>query len=257
MVQATRLSRRALLGGLAGLAAAPRARAAAGDEIRIAFVGDSLADGIWGGAFRLASREPCLGGRIRLGRFAENGTGLTRPAKFDWVAQSRTVAETFRPTLAVVSLGLNDRQSIVEAGRARLDLGTPAWRSRYAELAQAVARNLAPAGGGSVLWLGLPVLRDRASQDDAAEKNAIFAQALRDLAAPRTRFVAPWRQDPSGPDSFQPYGPDLHGAKVQIRAPDGIHFTAAGYDVLAAHLLRAAADLLAEQGVALTFPCRR
>jgi hypothetical protein len=227
----------------------------ADNEIRIAFVGDSLSDGMWGGATRLVAREACLAPRFKLGRFAENGTGLTRPAKFDWIAESRAVAARFKPTLAVVSIGLNDRQSIVDASRTRFDLGTPAWRTRYGELVQAMTRTLIDASAG-VVWIGLPVLRDKVGQDDAAEKNAIFAEAITALNTPKARYVEPWRQTASGPDAFQPYGPDTRGAQVQIRAPDGIHFTSAGYDVVAAHLLRKVTGALNEQGVALAYPCQ-
>ena len=254
------LSRRSLVGGLASLlsvagAVGPVPALAGPDEIRIAFVGDSLSDGMWGGAVRLLSREACLGSRIKLGRHAENGTGLTRPAKFDWVAESRAVVARAKPNLVVVSLGLNDRQSIVDTSRARFDLGTPAWRSRYAELSQAMLRNLAAEGAG-VLWIGLPVLRDKVSQDDATEKNAVYAEAIKGLGNPKVRYVEPWKQAASGADVFQPYGPDLKGAQVQIRAPDGIHFTAAGYDVLAAYLLRTVTGVLKEQGVAVGYPCQ-
>jgi hypothetical protein len=250
------LSRRTLLGALAAMPFATRSASAATDEIRVAFVGDSLSDGMWGGATRLVSREACLVSRVKLGRFAENGTGLTRPAKFDWIAESKGVVAKFKPTLSVVSLGLNDRQSIVDADRKRFDLGTPAWRTRYAELSQALVRNLR-SGDAGVLWIGLPILRDKPAQDDASEKNAIFADAIRQLNDPKIRFVEPWRQNSTGPDAFQPYGRDLHGAEVQIRATDGIHFTTAGYDLVSAHLLSEVAGFLKGQGVAMTYPCQQ
>lgn len=253
------LSRRAVVAGLASLAGASAvpAWAVAPDgagESRVAFVGDSLSDGMWGGATRLVTRDACLNARLKLGRFAENGTGLTRPAKFDWIAEGKAVVAKFKPTLSVVSLGLNDRQSIVDTSRARFEPGTPAWRARYAELCQALARNLR-SGEAGVLWIGLPVLRDKAAQDDAAEKNAIFSEAIRTLGDPKVRFIAPWRQDASGPDTFHPYGPDLRGAQVQLRAPDGIHFTMAGYDVVSAYLLGAVTAALKEQGAAAS-SCR-
>lgn len=251
-----RVSRRTLLGALATMPLAARSAAGAPDAVRVAFVGDSLSDGMWGGATRLVSREACLSARVKLGRFAENGTGLTRPAKFDWVTEGQGVVTKFKPTLSVVSLGLNDRQSIVDTGRARFDLGTPGWRTRYTELSQALIRNLRSDGGG-VLWIGLPILRDKPAQDDAAEKNALFAEAVGRMNDSKVRYVQPWRQNPTGPDVFQPYGADLRGAQVQIRATDGIHFTAAGYDLVSAHLLRAVAGFLQAQGVALAYPCQQ
>ena len=46
---------------------------------KIAFVGDSTSDGLWGGFSALAPRNSCLKGTVDLGRFAKNSTGLTRP----------------------------------------------------------------------------------------------------------------------------------------------------------------------------------
>lgn len=255
-MKAGTLSRRALLSALATMPLATRPGWSAADEIRIAFIGDSLSDGMWGGATRLVSQEACLGQRVRLGRFAENGTGLTRPAKYDWVTEGKAVVAKFKPTISVVSLGLNDRQSIVDTSRARFDLGTPGWRTRYLELSQALARNLEASDAG-VLWIGLPVLRDKQAQDDATEKNAIFADAIRQMGDPKVRFVEPWRQNSTGPDAFQPYGHDLRGAEVQIRATDGIHFTAAGYDVLAVHLFHEVAVFMKERGVEMAYPCQQ
>ncbi|GJE39786.1 SGNH/GDSL hydrolase family protein [Methylobacterium persicinum] len=255
-MKAGTLSRRAFVGALTTMPLAASSGWCAKDDVRIAFVGDSLSDGMWGGATRLVSQEACLGQRVKLGRFAENGTGLTRPAKYDWVAEGKTVVAKFKPNLSIVSLGLNDRQSIVDNSRARFDLGTPGWRTRYLELSQALVRNLEAADAG-VLWIGLPILRDKPAQDDAAEKNAIFADAIRQMGDPKVRFVEPWRQNPTGPDAFQPYGHDLRGAEVQIRATDGIHFTAAGYDVLAAHLFRQVAGFMTERGLEMSYPCQQ
>ena len=42
----------------------------------IAFVGDSMADGLWGAMFRRLGKDKCLAERIKLIRKAKNGTGL-------------------------------------------------------------------------------------------------------------------------------------------------------------------------------------
>jgi hypothetical protein len=267
-VSGERVSRRDLLAGLglalsaSGLgrsisnaAAAPAPPSGGSDaDMKIAFLGDSMIDGVWGGVLRLVSKEPCLASKIKPLRFGENGTGLTRPAKFDWIGEAKTIVAAQPLTLAVISLGLNDRQSIIDLDRARFDLGTPGWRNRYMELVAGLAKIAAQAKGG-VLWLGIPVLRDQVSQQDAAEKNQIFADAIGSLKDPRVRFVDPWRQAPSGPDAFQPYGPDVSGSRVQIRVSDGIHFTQAGYDVVARYVFGKIADHLNAQGIPLTYPC--
>src|ERR1700740_558527 len=72
------VSRRHILTGSAGLfifSPVRRARAVPANEIRIAFIGDSMSDGIWGGIVRATAKENCL--KFTFGRYGENGTGLT------------------------------------------------------------------------------------------------------------------------------------------------------------------------------------
>src|SRR5690349_19118301 len=56
-------------------------------KARIAFVGDSLADGYWEGITVVSGRDACLRTHVELGRFAKNSTGLTRPDKLDWATE--------------------------------------------------------------------------------------------------------------------------------------------------------------------------
>ena len=53
--------------------------------IHIAFVGDSMADGLWGAMFRRLGKDKCLADKVKLLRKAKNGTGLTRLDQFNWV----------------------------------------------------------------------------------------------------------------------------------------------------------------------------
>src|SRR6202030_745427 len=95
-----------------------RAAAAAGGDapgkIRIAFAGDSIVDNYWSGIERIVDGNPCLKNIVELGRFARNGTGLTRGDRVYWPREIRRIGDVFKPALSVVSLGLNDRQFIVD-----------------------------------------------------------------------------------------------------------------------------------------------
>ena len=80
-----RILRGALALGLAALAAAVPARAETPARSVVAFVGDSMADGLWGAMFRRLGKDKCLADRVKLTRKAKNGTGLTRLDQFNWV----------------------------------------------------------------------------------------------------------------------------------------------------------------------------
>lgn len=217
--------------------AVPDAKTVAGPErIGIAFIGDSMADGLWGGVTRLTAHDHCHKDVLDLGRFARNGSGLTRPEQFSWVREARKIVGEFKPHLFVVSIGLNDRQSIIDRSRGlRANYKTPEWSDRYRDQIAEVLRS-ATAEKAAVLWVGLPAMRDTATQEDAQEKNRLFAEAIGKFGDGNVQYVEPWRLNPSGPDVFASYGPDKNGNMIQLRMPDGIHFTIAGYDMVAAYL---------------------
>lgn len=204
-------------------------------KIKVAFVGDSMADGLWGGVSRLAPRDSCLKGNVELGRFAKNSTGLTRPERFNWADEVKRIGDSFKPNLFMMTLGLNDRQSVVMGGRVTLET-SPDYPARYKERVTAVLRS-AVASKAALLWVGLPAMRDAAPDKDAREKNKMFAEALAEFADPSLQYVPPWRLNEAGEDKFASFGPDSTGKMTQIRASDGEHFTPAGELLVAAYLL--------------------
>jgi uncharacterized protein len=236
------------------LAQGPSQQAGNG-EIRIAFAGDSMADGMWGGLVRATSNDACLKGHFTLGRFGENGTGLTRADKFNWGEETKKIVSTFAPDLLITSFGLNDRQGVVEPDKVtRVELGGAEWPKRYsAHISSVLAEG--SVGKAGLLWVGLPVLRDKVSQTDAQEKNRLYLENVQSFNSPKVRFVEPWRLAPEGEDTFKPFGAGLSGETVALRSTDGIHFTSAGYDLVAAYLLPRIVAHLEAQGVAVPHPC--
>jgi len=233
------------------------AMASSTPDIRIACVGDSMIDGIWGGLLRSVSKDPCLKPRIRLGRYGENGTGLTRSDKYDWADEVSTLIGEFQPHLVVVSLGLNDRQGVVgPAGKPRTEYGSAGWAQAYNEAVLRFLRNASEATAG-VLWIGIPAMRDKVTEIDAKEKNRLYAKAIETLASPKVCFVEPWRANGADDDVFQAYGLDETGTRIQVRSPDGIHFTAAGYDMVAAYLLPRIVAHLRASKIEIESPCAK
>jgi hypothetical protein len=221
-------------------------------KAKIAFVGDSLADGYWEGVTVVAGRDACLRTHLELGRFAKNSTGLTRPDRLDWATEIRKVGESFRPNLFVVSVGLNDRQSVVEHGQITMD-GSPGYNDKYKERVTAVLKGAA-ANKASLLWLGLPAMRAPATDKDAREKNQLYEEAIAAFGAPNMQYVEPWKLAATGADAFASFGPDQNGRMVQIRTPDGEHFTVAGEVLTAVYLLPRIVAILAANGGA---PCAK
>ena len=202
---------------------------------RIAFAGDSLADNYWSGITRLVAADACLKNIVELGRFARNGTGLTRGDRVYWPREIRRIGDTFKPDLLIISIGLNDRQFIVDANGARTAWGAPNWTDKYRHEVSEFIKG-AVASNAPVLLLGLPAMRDSVDNEDVIEKGRIFAEVVAQFGAANVHYIEPWRLHAEGTDTFSSYGPGKNGRMVQIRTQDGQHFTTAGEDLLAAYL---------------------
>jgi len=214
-------------------------------KVRIAFAGDSLVDNYWSGMTRVVAADACLKNVVELGRYARNGTGLTRGDRIYWPREIRQIGEKFKPTLFVLSIGLNDRQFIVDANGARTAWGSPNWTDKYRHEIGEFLKGAA-AGHAAVLLVGLPAMRESVDNEDASEKDRMFAEAVAQFGNGNVRYVEPWRLHDSGRDAFASFGPGKNGRVVQIRSTDGQHFTVAGEDLLAAYLFPKIAAALSE-----------
>ncbi|MGD0564385.1 MAG: DUF459 domain-containing protein [Roseiarcus sp.] len=232
------------------------AHAAPGEPpVHIAFVGDSMADGLWGALFRRLGKDKCLADKVKLIRHAKNGTGLTRLDQYNWVDEVAAIATDPGVDLFVGSFGINDRQSIVDAAKTRTEYGGPNYDSRYEGIVEDVVQN-ALAHGSSMLVMGLPVMLDSAANADATAKNRLFAEAVAHVASPRAAYVPPWESHP-GVDEYKPFLPNANNAMVQVRAPDGIHFTTAGYDMVMDAFYPSIMESLKQRGRDVASECEK
>ncbi|HLO75033.1 MAG TPA: DUF459 domain-containing protein [Magnetospirillum sp.] len=197
-------------------------------KVSIAILGDSMADGLWGGVFRALHTDATY----VLPRLGRTGSGLGHSAKYDWIAGTKQILQKDKPDIAVVSIGLNDRVSII-VDQHSYAFGTSRWRSAYADRVDALMILLKEAKVPTY-WIGLPSMRDEAARADAKVLNAIFAERA---AVHGVTFVPMWSitEDKTG-ETYQTHAVDSSGRRLLVRADDGVHYTAAGYDMLAQRL---------------------
>jgi hypothetical protein len=238
----------------AGTDPSPKDTAAAKIVSRIAFAGDSIVDNYWEGILRVISANPCLKTSVELGRFARNGTGLSRGDKLFWPREVHRIGETFKPDLFVLSVGLNDRQFIVDGNGGRTAWGAPEWADKYRALIVEFLKGAAASKAG-VLIVGLPAVRDSAENTDLQGKNKLFAEAVALVGAANVQYIEPWRLKAEGTDAFVSYGLDRNGRTVQIRTSDGEHFTVAGEDLVAAYLYPRIVAAFEQMGLRLDRAC--
>ncbi len=226
----------------------------ASGKIKIAFVGDSMIDGIWAGIVRATGKSSCYDGDFDLGRYAQVGSGLTRADHYNWPKAMGEIEASFHPDLVLASEGLNDIQGMVDGDGVRTAYNSPDYAAHYGDQVKLVISAAAPSTAG-VMWIGLPVLRDAAANRDALAKNLIFEQAVTGFSQPTIEWVPPWRNLPSGADAFVTNGRGIAGSLIQLRVDDGVHFTGGGYDVLAAYVLPLMLNHLRAAGVDVRSTC--
>src|SRR5690606_29332356 len=168
---------------------------------------------------------------------------------YDWNAAVREIAAETRIDIAVVVMGTNDRQAIVENG-ARYALFDDNWREVYKQRVDDFTATL-KSTGAQIYWLELPVMRSPRFGGDMQQFNEIFEERARlnNITFVQTDGLA------TGADGgYTAYGPDRFGRTKLLRAEDGIHFTMAGYELLGERVANAMLADLDGGAVAVTQP---
>jgi hypothetical protein len=194
---------------------------------RLAVFGDSMAVDVAAALNRFYADDPNI---IVLNQ-GVGSSGFARPDYFDWdkTAVDQVGKNSF--DMAVVIVGINDRQTIKQDGSSLKAL-TDDWDSVYkARVAQFVST--IHTANKPVIWVGLPPMSKpdfstAMGQVSAIQRLAAFSGGA-EFVDIYDRFV-----DEDG--NYVANGPDLNGKQVQMRKSDGIHFTAAGADKLAFYL---------------------
>jgi len=193
--------------------------------MNVVILGDSLGDGLWAGLYRELKGDP----RFNITKRSKVSTGFVRRDYFDWNAEVEKVLAEEQVDIAVIMIGTNDRQVLVDDQGHRHRLRAPGWEAAYKERIDQFTRSLKDRGV-LVYWVGLPVMRSPRFGGDMRYFNKIYEERA---AANGVPFIPTWNDLANASGAYQAYGPDTNGRRRLLRADDGIHFTLAGYRVLA------------------------
>ncbi|HWA18693.1 MAG TPA: SGNH family hydrolase [Devosia sp.] len=194
---------------------------------RLAVFGDSLAVDLAKALDRFYAEDP----NIVIINQGVGSSGFVRDDFFDWDKTAKEQVEANSFDIAVMIIGINDRQTLKVDGKNLKPL-TDEWVAAYQPRVRAVVDAIHNAGK-PLIWIGLPAMSKAdfstaMGQISAIQRLAVFAGGAEFLDI-YERFV-----DDEG--KYTSYGPDLNGARVKMRKDDGIHFSAAGADKLAFYL---------------------
>jgi hypothetical protein len=218
----------ALLLGLTASSAVAEEPRAPFPRTTVAVVGDSLADGIWSGIYRMLHADKSY----LVYRGAKNSVGFAASPLTDMI--DRAFANS-QPSVLVMMIGANDRRSIFVEGQPPLLLRSPEWIVAYSAR---VANFMDHAGkrGVPLLWILLPVMRTPEATKDAQVINDIIAELARVRPHVTLLETADVTTDASG--AYAAHFRDHNGQLRLMRASDGIHFEQPGYDFIAVLIVR-------------------
>ena len=189
----------------------------------VVVLGDSLGDGTWAGLYHVLHKDK----RFNVIKKSRVATGFSRHDYYDWNKAVREIAGETPIDIAVVVMGTNDRQPIVQDGK-RHALFDPEWREIYRQRVDEFTATL-KASGARIYWMELPVMRSPRFGADMEQFNEIFEDRA---AANGVTFVKTEGLATGADGGYTAYGEDRFGRTRLLRAEDGIHFTMAGYELL-------------------------
>lgn len=196
----------------------------AANATRVAIMGDSMAVDLGKAMERFYAEDP----NLVVVPMGVGSSGFVRDDFFDW---NKTISDQIAANsfdLAVMIIGINDRQELKVNGQTYPSLSeewTKAYRARLDS-----ALNQLRTANKPVIWIGLPPMEQPTYSSALAQINGL--QRLASLSG-GAEFLDIFERFADENGRYSSFGPDLSGNSVQMRKGDGIHFSNAGSDKLA------------------------
>jgi uncharacterized protein len=195
------------------------------ERLTIVVFGDSQGRGIAEGLQRVLIDDT----RFKVLNRTHPGAAFVH-GEAEWIAPIRKFQSQEKADIAIVMFGANDRLDMREGEAATyLHFKTPSWREEYARRTDMVLKTLVDSGL-KVIWCGNPIARSDTYSSDMSYINQIFAERAELYGV---QFLPLWEIAAGEGGKYAAYGKDLGGVTRRLRADDGIHFTTAGYELIA------------------------
>jgi hypothetical protein len=217
---------------LAQTASAPAVEPVPAPPLNLIVVGDSLGQGVWGSLYWrfYSTRE------VRVINGTKAATGFNRTPYED----SLDLGNGQSAQLAVMMTGANDAQNVfpLQEGGAVGVFGTAAWAQLYRQRMDRFF-DAAKARGTTLIWIGMPVMRDAGFE----RRIALVREVQRDACVARGVTyldLVPPSVDDSG--AYTDFKTDDKGRIRTFRGDDGVHLTVYGSEWVTEILLFALLD---------------
>jgi len=172
----------------------------------VVVLGDSLADGLYSGLFRLNKGNK----KLKFKKASKVNTGFVRSDRYDWNKGARKIAGTKKYQIAVVLIGLNDLQSFREKGKAH-HFQQKGWVKRYEQRIEKMITDL-KAADMAVYWVGIPITSPKRYQKEYAYLNEFFREAAKKH---EFTYVDTWKGLANAKGKYTPFWREKNGKKKQ------------------------------------------
>ena len=197
------------------------------NAIRLAVYGDSMAVDLARALERFYAEDPNL---VVINQ-GVGSSGFVRSDFFDWNAAATNAVAENSFDIAIMIVGINDRQTLQAGGQSYKPL-TPQWNEAYqARIADFVST--VRGANKPLVWVGLPPMSKADYSNAMGQISGIQRLAAFGGGA---EFVDIYDRFIGEDGKYSASGPDLNGNRVRMRKDDGIHLSAAGADKLAFYL---------------------
>lgn len=182
--------------------------------------GDSLAEFARQGldAVYAEDQDVAIVGKIR------GGSNLVRSDPAEWPNFIKTTFDSGqKATVAVVMLGLSDRQALQE-GDERVELLTDRWKDVYTKRVDAIMAAFKERGV-PVVWISLPPMKSSRLSENLMAMNEVYRESVQRNGGAYVDIFPGFVDEENLYTSF---GPNVDGEPVRLRTEDGVSFTKAG-----------------------------
>jgi hypothetical protein len=194
---------------------------------KVVVFGDSQAQGVAGGLQRVLIDDP----RYKVVNRTHPGAALVH-SDSEWIVPIQSFVDKDNAQVAVVMFGANDRLDLREDGKY-IHFRTDDWREAYTKRVDRILTALTGAHL-KIVWCGNPIARSAQYSADMVYINDIFSGEVSHFGG---EFLPLWTVIADNQGQFTAYGPDRSGVTERLRNDDGIHFTAAGYELIAERVI--------------------
>lgn len=187
---------------------------------QVVVFGDSLAEFARQGldAVYAENQDVAIVGKLR------GGSNLVRSDPAEWPNFIKSTLDSGqKATLAVIMLGLSDRQAL-QNGDDRIEFLSDRWEDLYTQRIDAIL-NTFKERNIPVVWIGLPPMRSSRLSDDLMAMNEVYRESAERHGAAYVDIFPGFVDEENRYTSF---GPNVDGEPSRLRTDDGVSFTKAG-----------------------------